>query len=185
MTITYQLTPEDFISLQKDLIKNTNYHKRRSKFLLIYTELLAFAYGFAAVVWFFPRVISFTAFVLVAIASGVLVMLLLYPLLRKMYPPITLRKSMVQLKKMGGWPRTVTVKLDDSGIEWTSDNPRSKGMLQIPWESIDKASQDEKHLYLYFQEADAIIIPKKINGLDSIEQSELERLLNPYMKARS
>ncbi|MFC4680921.1 YcxB family protein [Exiguobacterium aestuarii] len=34
-------------------------------------------------------------------------------------------------------------------------------MLQIPWGSIDKASQDEKHLYLYFQEADAIIIPQK------------------------
>ena len=70
---------------------------------------------------------------------------------------------MVQLKKMGGWPRTITVKLDDFGIEWTSDNPKSKGTLQIPWESIDKASQDEKHF----------------------EQSELERLLNPYMKARS
>lgn len=180
MTITYQLTLEDFISLQKDLIKNTNYHKRRSRFLLIYTELLAFAYGFTAVVYFFPRDISYMSFVLVAIAGGVLVMLLLYPLLRKMYPPITLRKSIIQLKKIGGWPRTITVKLDDSGIEWTSDNSKSKGMLQIPWGSIDKASQDEKHLYLYFQEADAIIIPKKINGLEPFEQSELERLLNLY-----
>lgn len=105
------------------------HYPNTSRFLLIYTELLAFAYGFAALVWFFPRVISFTAFVLVVIASGVLVMILLYPLLRKMYPPITLRKSMVQLKKMGGWPKTVMVKLDDSGIEWTSDNPKSKGML--------------------------------------------------------
>ncbi|WP_214807388.1 YcxB family protein [Exiguobacterium sp. s102] len=181
MIIKYQLTFEDLMSLQKDLIENTKYHKKRRKFLLIYTEILAFFYGFTSILYFLPRTIPFAIFCSIAVAVGILFAILLRPLLKKMYLPIAMRQGRYFLKKNSSWPRNVTLNLHEAGIDWNSDDGKLNRTLKLAWESIEKVNEDENHIYLYYQKSEALIIPKNIRVLSLTEQNEFKQLIRNHL----
>lgn len=181
MIIKYQLTFDDLISLQKNLIENTTFHQKKKKNLLIYTEILAFVYGFASIVFFFPRTIPFAIFCSIAVATGIVFAILLRPLLKKMYLTIAMRQGRHFLKKNKSWPRNVILNLHESGIDLSSERAKVSSTLKFDWESIEKVREDEGHLYLYYQESEAIIIPKSNTGLTLTEENELKRLIRNHL----
>lgn len=177
MIIEYQITLEDFMALQKDLIKNTVYHKRRQKLAFILTELTVFFLGFTFAALFLPQTISLAVFCALAIGAGILLALLLAPFIKKIYTPITLWQYRLLLRKDKNWPRNHTLHLHESGIDLSSVHNKVKGNIQFDWESIEKVSEDEKHFFVYVEESEAFIIPKSIPDLSDAEQKMLRSRL--------
>ncbi|WP_161568752.1 YcxB family protein [Exiguobacterium sp. SH1S21] len=181
MVTTYQLTLEDFLSFQNDLLLRTDQHNRSRNLWVIWMQVIAFALGFVSVIFFAPRPESTSLFLLIAVGMGMLFALLLRPLLKDLHAPIALWQTRRLLKKNGAWPKDITLQLHDTHVEMHAVRGKVYRTTQVPWKSIFKVNEDETHRFLYYEEDEALIIPKSKARITEVEQSEIDRLLEKHL----
>lgn len=181
MVTTYQLTLEDFLSFQNDLLLRTNQHNRSRKLWVIWMQVIAFALGFVSVIFFAPRPESTGLLLSIAVGVGMLFALLLRPLLKDLHAPLSIWLARQQLKKHDVWPKNITLQLHDTHVEMHAVRGKVYRTTQVPWKSILKVNEDETHRFLYYEEDEALIIPKARDGITEVEQSEIDRLLEKHL----
>lgn len=181
MVTTYKLTLDDFLAFQNDMIHHSNQYKRIRSVWLRYTNLPLFALGYAAAFFLVPRPDSTIVFLLITVGIGLLFALLLRPLLKDLYAPLALWQTRRILNKQDTWPKDVTLQLSDTHVEMQAVRGNVHRTTQVPWTSILKVSENETHRFLYYEEDEALIIPKAKDGVTEVEQSEIERILEKQL----
>ncbi|WP_368915774.1 YcxB family protein [Exiguobacterium acetylicum] len=180
--MAYQMTLEDFMALQKDSIQHSKYHIKRQRRSIVVMDMMVFCCGFVFTSYWLPQIMSVVLFLFIAVVGGSLHALLLFPFIKKVYLTITLWQLRYFLKSDERFPRNVILNIDEKGIKINSIQDQVTNQLQIEWKSIDKVSEDDDHYFLYFEENEAIIIPKQIHDLNKTEQIKLRHLLQTYLK---
>lgn len=181
MVTTYQLTLKDFLSFQNDLLLRTDQHNRSRKLWVIWMQVITFALGSLSVIFFAPRPESTSLFLLIAVGVGMLFALLLTPLLKDLHAPIAIWQTRRLLKKNGAWPKDITLQLHDTHVEMHAVRGNIHRTTLAPWKSIKKMNEDETHRFLYFEDDEALIIPKLRDGITGVEQREIDRLLEKHV----
>ncbi|OGX79987.1 hypothetical protein A6395_03810 [Exiguobacterium sp. SH31] len=180
MVTTYKLTLEDVLSFQQDMIHHSNQHKKSRKIWLIFMSAPAFLLGYLATTFILPPPESIALFSLTVIGVGILFALLLRPLLKDLYAPFALRQFRL-VNKDSAWPTDITLQLSDSHVEMHVVHGKINRTTQVPWTSILKVNENETHRFLYFEDDEALIIPKSKAGITEVEQSEIDRLLGKHL----
>lgn len=181
MVTTYQLTLDDFLAFQNDMIHHSNQYKRARGVWLRYMNLPLFALGYAAAFFLVPRPESIGLSLLITVGIGLLFALLLRPLLKDLHAPLALWQTRRVLNKQDTWPKDVTLQLSDTIVEMQAVRGNVHRTTQVPWTSILKVNENETHRFLYYEEDEALIIPKVKDGVTEVEQSEIERILDKHM----
>ncbi|MFN3367547.1 MAG: hypothetical protein ACK411_14250, partial [Exiguobacterium mexicanum] len=114
MVTTYQLTLDDFLAFQNDMIHHSNQYKRARGVWLRYMNLPLFALGYAAAFFLVPRPESIGLSLLITVGIGLLFALLLRPLLKDLHAPLALWQTRRVLNKQDTWPKDVTLQLSDT-----------------------------------------------------------------------
>lgn len=186
MVIKYQLTFEDMLAFQKNVIKNVSYHKKRSKIFwgLLILFVLFLVTTITGIV--LPPELYFTNFSLyagVSIGTGTLAALGSAPFLKKSYAAMALwqYRSFARRSKNRKWPRMMTLTINAKGIQVSSEESRVQGNVQIDWKAIYKVNENQDCIYLYIEENDAIIIPKRHRATSLEEWVELHKTLERYL----
>lgn len=181
MVTTYKLTLDDLLAFQNDMIHHSDQYKRIRSAWLRYMNIPLFALGYAAAFFLVPRPESTIAFLLITVGIGLLFALLLRPLLKDLHAPLALWQIRRVLSKQDTWPKVVTLQLSDTHVEMQAIRGNIHRTTQVPWTSILKVNENETHRFLYYEEDEALIIPKMKNGVTEVEQSEVERILDKHM----
>lgn len=186
MIINFQLTYEDHLALQRNAIKNVKYHRKREKqFLLILTVIVgSIAMYFASVTLTTSLYYeSPTLYNSVVVIAGVLSVLILLPIIKKLYIPMIIwqYKSMTKRNAEKKWPINMMLTLNEKGVEVNSERNQVKGRFLIDWEAIQKVGEDENRFYLYFEDNDAVVIPKKWGVTNQEDQDALQKTLKYYL----
>lgn len=181
MITTYKMTLEDFLSLQEDMIHHSNQHKKSRKIWLIFMSAPALLLGYLATIFILPHPESIALFSLTVIGVGILFALLLRPLLKDLYAPFALRQIRRLVTKDNVSSTDITLQLHDTHIEMHAVRGNISRTTQVPWKSIKKVNEDETHRFLYFEDDEALIIPKARDGITEVEQSEIDRLLEKHL----
>ena len=181
MVTTYQLTLDDFLAFQNDMIHHSNQYKRARGVWLKYMNLPLFALGYAAAFFLVPHPDSIGLSLLITVGIGLLFALLLRPLLKDLHAPLALWQTRRALNKQDTWPKDVTLQLSDTTVEMHAVRGNVHRTTQVPWTSILKVNENETHRFLYYEEDEALIIPKVKDGVTEVEQSEIERILDKHM----
>ncbi len=181
MTFTYQMTVEDAISFQRELIHHTAEHERRRKAWMKYMRAILIAIGYVGTLFFPYRPESTASHVFIAVIVGFLFALLLTPLLNDLYAPYMLRLNRRFLQKSQTWPKETTLQFYETHVEVHSVSTNIHRTTQVPWESIKKVNEDETYRFLYYEEDEALIIPKAKQGISEAEQLEINRTLEKYL----
>ncbi|WP_047376290.1 YcxB family protein [Exiguobacterium sp. ZOR0005] len=181
MVTTYKMTLEDFLSFHNDLSHHSNLYERNRKLWLFIMMIPTFALGYVLTAFVLPRPESPVLFYLLPVGVGILFTLLLRPLLKDLHGPFAIWIARQQLKKHNVWPKDITLHLDDTHVEMHVVRGKVSRTTQIPWTSIFKVNEDETHRFLYFEEDEALIIPKARDGITEVEQSEIDRILEKHI----
>jgi|GEM_PF-2671603 len=181
MVTTYKLTLDDFLAFQNDMIHHSNQYKRARSMWVRAMSLPLFALGYAAAFYLVPRPESTIIFILITVGIGLLFALLLRPLIKDLHAPLALWQTRRILNKQDTWPKDVTLQLSDTYVEMQAVRGNVHRTTQVPWTSILKVSENETHRFLYYEEDEALIIPKVKDGVTEVEQSEIERILDKHM----
>ncbi|MCT4787884.1 MULTISPECIES: YcxB family protein [Exiguobacterium] len=180
MITAYKMTLEDVLSFQQDMISHSNQHKKSRKIWLTVMSIPAFLLGYFTTTFILPRSESIVLFLLTVIGVGILFALLLRPLLKDLYAPFVLRQFRL-VNKDSAWPTDITLQLSDTHVEMHVVRGKINRTTQVPWTSILKVNENETHRFLYYEEDEALIIPKVKDGVTAVEQSEIERILDKHM----
>ena len=183
MTFTYQMTVEDAVSFERELIHHTEEHKRRRKVWMKYMRAILIAIGYLGTLFFPYRPESTALHVLIAVIVGFLFALLLTPLLNDLYEPYILRLNRRFLQKSQTWPKETTLQLYETHVEVHSVTANIHRTTQVPWASIKKVNEDETYRFLYYEDDEAIIIPKAKQGISEAEQREIDRILEDHLSS--
>ncbi len=181
MTFTYQMTVEDAVSFQQELIHNTEEQERKRKIWVKHMQTIPIAIGYVGTLFFPYRPESTALLVLIAVIVGFLFALLLRPLLNDLYAPYMLRLNRRFFKKSQTWPKKTTLHLYETHIEVHDVSDNIHRTFQVPGESIKKVNEDETYRFLYYEEDEAITIPKTKQGINEAEQLEIDRTLEKYL----
>ncbi|MCC5893458.1 YcxB family protein [Exiguobacterium sp.] len=181
MITTYKMTLEDFLSFQEDMIHHSNQHKKSRNIWLIFMSAPALLLGYLATILILPRPESFSLFLLTVIGIGILFALLLRPLLKDLYAPFVLRQIRRLVTKDHVSPADITLQFHDTYIEMHAVRGNISRTTQVPWTSILKVNEDETHRFLYYEEDEALIIPKAKDGVTEVEQTEIDRILEKHL----
>ena len=149
MVTTYQLTLDDFLAFQNDMIHHSNQYKRARGVWLRYMNLPLFALGYAAAFFLVPRPESIGLSLLITVGIGLLFALLLRPLLKDLHAPLALWQTRRVLNKQDTWPKDVTLQLSDTIVEMQTVRGNVHRTTQVPWTSILKVNENETHRFLY------------------------------------
>lgn len=181
MITTYKMALEDFLSFQEDMIHHSPQYKKSRNVWLIVMNAPAFLLGYLATMFVFPRPESLSLFLLTVIGVGILFALLLRPLLKDLYAPFALRQIRRLVTKDYVSPTDITLQFHDTYIEMHAVRGNVSRTTQVPWTSILKVNENETHRFLYYEEDEALIIPKVKDGVTEVEQSEIERILEKQL----
>lgn len=181
MVTTYKLTLDDFLAFQNDMIHHSNQYQRARSMWVRVMSLPLFALGYAAAFYLVPRPESTIVFILITVGIGLLFALLLRPLLKDLHAPLALWQIRRVLNKQDTWPKDVTLQLSDAHVEMQAVRGNVHRTTQVPWTSILKVNENETHRFLYYEEDEALIIPKLKDGITEVEQSEIDRILDKHM----
>lgn len=186
MILRFQLSYEDILALQKNILKNGEYHRKREKQLIIILTViigsLSMYFGslFLTISLYYENPNLYNSLVILTGISSVLIFL---PIIRKLYAPIVIwqYKSLTKKNSNKKWPVNMTLTLNKQGIEVNSNRNQVRKNFIVNWEAFHKVGEDEKRFYLYFDENDAIVIPKTWNNSTQDEQIELQKILKYYL----
>lgn len=186
MILRFQLSYEDILALQKNILKNGEYHRKREKQLIIILTViigsLSMYFGslFLTISLYYENPNLYNSLVILTGISSVLIFL---PIIRKLYAPIVIwqYKSLTKKNSNKKWPVNMTLTLNKQGIEVNSNRNQVRKNFIVNWEAFHKVGEDEKRFYLYFDENDAVVIPKTWNNSTQDEQIELQKILKYYL----
>lgn len=180
MRLHYQLTYSDFLALQQDSIQHLSYHRKRAQVTFWILELLIFWGGLSLTRHILPTDLSSSLMWRLRISAGILLAVLLAPLSKKGYRPLTIwqYRLLLRKEKHTTWPKDVTVALDQEGLRVQTQQNGVKTNTEIQWEKIQKVSENHQHLYLYYDELNVIVVPKNNYKASNEEKAEIEKLLD-------
>ncbi|WP_211654106.1 YcxB family protein [Planococcus alpniumensis] len=180
MKLHYQLTYSDFLALQRDSIKHLNYHRKRALVTFCILELLIFWVGLSLAEHILPTDLSSSLTWGLRISAGILLAVLLAPLSKKGYGLLTnwQYKLLLRKEKHTIWPKDVTVTLDQEYLRVQTLQNGLKTNTEIQWGKIQKVSEDHRHLYLYYDELNVMIVPKSNYKASNEEKANIEKLLS-------
>lgn len=181
MVTTYKLTLEDFSAFQNDMIHHSDQHKRIRSVWLKYMNIPLFALGFIATILLFPNLESTMTRLLITFGIGMLFALLLRPLFKDLHAPLYLWQIRRTLKKQNVWPKDIKLQFSETHVEMQAVRGSIHRTTQVPWTSILRVYQDESYRFLYYEEDEALIIPKMKDGITEVEQSEIDRILEKHL----
>lgn len=185
MIIKYQLTPEDIIAMKKDSFKKIRFHQKRFNTPLIAVIFFVYWSGILLAPFLLEPTsldIPFSGlFSILGAIGAILFVMLMMTVISKLYDFVTLSFYRFVLRNDKRLPRDVTLRFQETGINIHSTNGQSQKNTELAWESIEDISEDGKRLFLYFNEEEAIIIPKSEPILNEAEQGMLGDLLNRYL----
>ena len=193
MHLEYKMTSEDYIALQKDSLKRIDHHKARYNVTTIALAMMVFLFGFIVLHIILPMSLYFYSlyihsehiFKLIVVCLAIVPVILMRRYIGKYYGFVTIRKIKANLKNDKGWPRDVTLHLHEAGIHVNSSNNQLNKNTNVTWESIKNIGEDSDHYFLYFEENEAIIIPKRDNSWDEREKQKLQNMLQKYLNISS
>lgn len=186
MILRFQLSYEDILALQKNILKNGEYHRKREKQLIIILTViigsLSMYFGslFLTISLYYENPNLYNILVILTGISSALIFL---PIIRKLYAPIVIwqYKSLTKKNSNKKWPVNMTLTLNKQGIEVNSNRNQVRKNFIVNWEAFHKVGEDKKRFYLYFDENDAVVIPKTWNNSTQDEQIELQKNLKYYL----
>lgn len=186
MILRFQLSYEDILALQKNILKNGEYHRKREKQLIIILTViigsLSMYFGslFLTTSLYYENPNLYNSLVILIGISSVLIFL---PIIKKLYAPIVIwqYKSLTKKNSNKKWPVNMTLTLNKQGIEVNSNRNQVRKNFIVNWEAFHKVGEDKKRFYLYFDENDAVVIPKTWNNSTQDEQIELQKNLKYYL----
>lgn len=186
MILRFQLSYEDILALQKNILKNGEYHRKREKQLIIILTViigsLSMYFGslFLTISLYYENPNLYNSLVILTGISSVLIFL---PIIKKLYAPIVIwqYKSLTKKSSNKKWPVNMTLTLNKQGIEVNSNRNQVRKNFIVNWEAFHKVGEDEKRFYLYFDENDAVVIPKTWNNSTQDEQLEMQKILKYYL----
>lgn len=186
MILRFQLSYEDILALQKNILKNGEYHRKREKQLIIILTViigsLSMYFGslFLTISLYYENPNLYNSLVILTGISSVLIFL---PIIKKLYAPIVVwqYKSLTKKSSNKKWPVNMTLTLNKQGIEVNSNRNQVRKNFIVNWEAFHKVGEDEKRFYLYFDENDAVVIPKTWNNSTQDEQIEMQKILKYYL----
>lgn len=177
------MTVEDAVSFERELIHHTEEHKRRRKVWMKYMRAILIAIGYLGTLFFPYRPESTALHILTAVIVGFLFALLLTPLLNDLYAPYMLRLNRRFLQTSQTWPKETTLQLYETHVEVHSVSTNIHRSTQVPWESIKRVNEDETYRFLYYEEDEALIIPKARQGISEAEQLEIDHFIQSHLPA--
>lgn len=186
MILRFQLSYEDILALQKNILKNGEYHRKREKQLIIILTViigsLSMYFGslFLTTSLYYENPNLYNSLVILIGISSVLIFL---PIIRKLYAPIVIwqYKSLTKKNSNKKWPVNMTLTLNKQGIEVNSNRNQVRKNFIVNWEAFHKVGEDKKRFYLYFDENDAVVIPKTWNNSTQDEQIKMQKIVKHYL----
>jgi hypothetical protein len=140
--------------------------KRQLLLMQVLTGLLVIPLVFSIVYLVYHSMNAFT--VVASILAGVLVFVL--------YPQVTRKSTINRIKKMlsegnnNALLGRQVVSLSPEGIFVKNQTAESK----INWSTVDKVTENDKHVYLYTSSINALVIPKNCFQSEKEKQEFLE-----------
>lgn len=184
MKLEYQMTFEDFMALQKDSLKRVHYHQARYNITFVALSMIVFLLGmivFTLLVRIFLDFLSENVRDILKICLSFIPVILLRPILTKYYEFVTIRQLRSSLKNDNRWPRNVSLNFQTSGIQVNSSYNGINKSTDIVWKEIKNIGEDDDHFFLYYENAEAIILPKKNLTLTESERTKLGELLKQHL----
>lgn len=186
MILRFQLSYEDILALQKNILKNGEYHRKREKQLIIILTViigsLSMYFGslFLTTSLYYENPNLYNSLVILIGISSVLIFL---PIIKKLYAPIVIwqYKSLTKKNSNKKWPVNMTLTLNKQGIEVNSNRNQVRKNFIVNWEAFHKVGEDKKRFYLYFDENDAVVIPKTWNNSTQDEQIKMQKIVKHYL----
>ncbi|WP_369696453.1 YcxB family protein [Exiguobacterium aurantiacum] len=184
MNTKYQLTFEDFMALQKDSFKRIRLHQIGYTVILTLLISMVFMSAFAIMILILPKSIylfSETLYFILAACLSILPVIFMRPLFKKFYDTIMIFLYRLLFKKENRWPRNITLHIHQSGIHLNSSNHQINKNMDVTWASIKDVGEDDNYLFLYYEDIEAIILPKNNPSLTETENKTLYKLVNQYL----
>ncbi|OAN10100.1 YcxB family protein [Exiguobacterium undae] len=184
MNLEYQMTFEDFMALQKDSLKRIHYHQARYNITFVALSMIVFLLGmivFTLLVRIFLDFLSENVRDILKICLSFIPVILLRPTLTKYYEFVTIRQLRSSLKKDKRWPRNVALSFNTAGIQVNSSYNGIIKNTDIAWKEIKQIGEDDDRFFLYYENAEAIILPKKNSTLTESERTKLGELMKQHL----
>lgn len=184
MNLNYQMTFEDFMALQKDTLNRARHHQARSNVVFIALALMVLLLSlilFTILVPLFLGFFSENVRQLIIVCLSFVPVLLLKSTLVKYYDFVTLRQVRSLLKNDKRWPRNVTLHLHETGIQSNSTYNGIVKNTDIAWEEFKAVSEDDDRLFLYFENNEALILPKTYSSWTETEHMLLRDLIKQHL----
>ncbi|TCI24836.1 MULTISPECIES: YcxB family protein [unclassified Exiguobacterium] len=184
MIVKYQMSYEDYMALQKDSLKRTKFHRIKSSILFILLTVMVFLFGIVLSILVLPQssyLMSFKLYQLLPIFIGILLALVMMCYVKKFYAFATIAKLRFMLRNDKRWPHDITLNIHEVGIDLTYSRENSDTTTKVIWDSVKTIGQDRNHLFLYYEETEAVIIPTSYNLLGKEKQEILRKLLKQHL----
>ncbi|WP_214834198.1 hypothetical protein [Exiguobacterium sp. s152] len=184
MIVKYQMSYEDYMALQKDSLKRTRFHRIKSSILFVLLTVMVFLFGIVLSILVLPQsshLMSFKMYQLLPIFIGILLALVMMRYVKKFYAFATIAQLKFMLRNDKRWPRDITLNIHEVGIDLTYSRENSDITTNVIWDSVKTIGQDRNHLFLYYEETEAVIIPTSYNVLGKEKHEILRKLLMQHL----
>lgn len=184
MVVEYQISSEDFMALQKDYVKRGKIHRIKANILFVLLTAMVFLSGIILSILVLPQsvyLMSFTSYQLLPIFIGIILATLMIRPVKKFYTFATSLQLKFMLRNDKRWPHDVILHIHEAFIDLTVIREKMNTTTRIAWESIKMIGEDGKNLYLYYEEAEAIIVPKSSPEMNESENQILHDLINQHL----
>jgi hypothetical protein len=184
MVVEYQISFEDFMALQKDYVKRGKIHRIKANILFVLLTAMVFLSGIIVSILVLPQsayLMSFTSYQLLPIFIGIILAALMIRPVKKFYAFAIGLQLKFMLRNDKRWPHDVILHIHETFIDLTVIREKMNTTTKIAWESIKMMGEDGKNLYLYYEEAEAIIVPKSNPALNESENRILHDLINQHL----
>lgn len=164
MTIHFHLDFEDLTAFQQDVIKHSYTHTIKKKYFKWISSIVLF------LVALFLINIS-----LVTVAVSLIVAIIYFMIFPLLYSNITFFKLKKQMKNrdyshvLGACEMTFS----ENGI----DREMADATTHFDWDGFEKLREDPHHYFLYVNDLQGLIIPKKPDGVDEEKTTAYHELI--------
>ncbi|MFC4559602.1 YcxB family protein [Virgibacillus kekensis] len=161
MEVYFQIEDSDLIALQKNGIETSIYHRRTLNRLRWFSSLLIF---------FLTILIlkeTFTRQSLLILSTAVILYFIVFPVYYRTLAIIKL-KTMLRRTNTSNMTGDCKLIITEKGINKEMESTKSF----FDWSAFERMGQDNKRLFLYFGDMQALIVPKELPQLNQEKRDE-------------